>query len=116
MLGLGTHSPPYWPSPAMTLSNPEIEQLAAAIGSEVYMDVARWHLYLRDAKLHTELAEKVAPLVVDKTIDEKRVTHLLQQMPIKLGGGRTQVPLSDLLPIQSILNLLDVLEKFADQR
>ncbi|MFS8808847.1 DUF3181 family protein, partial [Synechococcus sp. R6-10] len=30
-------------------SNPDIEQLAAAIGKEVYIDVARWHLYLRDA-------------------------------------------------------------------
>ncbi len=100
----------------MTLSNPEIEQLAAAIGTEVYMDIARWHLYLRDTKLHTELAEQLAPLVVDRTIDEARVTKLLEQIVIKVGGGRAQVPLSDLLPMQSILNLLDVLETFVKQR
>lgn len=100
----------------MTLSNPEIEQLAAAIGTEVYMDIARWHLYLRDTKLHSELAEQLAPLVVDKTIDEARVTQLLEQISIKVGGGRAQVPLSDLLPMQSILNLLDVLETFVKKR
>lgn len=101
----------------MSLSNQEMEQLAAAIGSEVYMDVARWHLYLREAKLHTELAEKLAPMVVGKeTLDEERVTKLLAGIPIKLGGGRSQVSLLDLLPMQSILNLMDVLEGFKRNR
>ena len=45
-------------------SNPDIEQLAAAIGKEVYIDVARWHLYLRDAHLHALLAERLAPQVM----------------------------------------------------
>ncbi|MDE5094370.1 MAG: DUF3181 family protein, partial [Trichodesmium sp. St11_bin5] len=35
-----------------------IESLAAEIGDKVYMDITGWHLYLSDAKLHLNLAEK----------------------------------------------------------
>ncbi len=94
-------------------SNPEIEQLAATIGEEVYMDVARWHLYLRDAHLHTLLAEQLAPQVAAGKVDEAAVTEVLQRIPVKLGGGRKELPLADLLPMQSLLNLLDVLEEFS---
>jgi len=32
---------------------------------------------------------------------------------VKVGGGRKELPLADLLPMQSLLNLLDVLEEFS---
>jgi hypothetical protein len=99
----------------MTVTHEQIEQFAAAIGEEVYLDIAKWHLYLRDAKLHTQLAEKLAPLVLDRRIDEASVAAVLSQIPIKLGGGRHELPLADLLPMQSLLNLQDVLEDFARQ-
>ncbi len=98
---------------AQVPSNPEIEQLAAAIGEEVYIDVARWHLYLRDAHLHTLLAEQLAPQVMAGKVDEEAVTQILQGIPVKVGGGRKELPLADLLPMQSLLNLLDVLEEFS---
>ncbi|MFT0788434.1 DUF3181 family protein [Synechococcus sp. H55.10] len=98
---------------AQVPSNPEIEQLAAAIGEEVYIDVARWHLYLRDAHLHTVLAERLAPQVMAGKVDENAVTEILQGIPVKVGGGRKELPLADLLPMQSLLNLLDVLEEFS---
>ena len=94
-------------------SNPEIEQLAAAIGKEVYIDVARWHLYLRDAHLHTLLAERLAPQVMAGKVDEDAVTEILQGIPVKVGGGRKELPLADLLPLLSLLYLLDVLEEFS---
>ncbi|MGY2767002.1 DUF3181 family protein [Thermostichus sp. MS-CIW-26] len=94
-------------------SNPDIEQLAAAIGKEVYIDVARWHLYLRDAHLHTLLAERLAPQVMAGKVDEDAVTEILQGILVKVGGGRKELPLADLLPMQSLLNLLDVLEEFS---
>ena len=99
----------------MTVSSRQIEELAAEIGQEVYIDVAKWHLYLADAKLHTVVAEKVMPLVEDGTVTEDTVTEALQQIPVKLGGGRTELSLFDLLPMQGILTLLDVLEKVADR-
>lgn len=87
-----------------------IEALAAEIGDNIYMDIARWHLYLRETRLHTALAERLYPLVVDGDISESAVIKILQEIPIKLGGGRRTVPLTDLLPVQCQVNLIDLLE------
>ncbi|BAU43893.1 DUF3181 family protein [Leptolyngbya sp. O-77] len=38
---------------AYSNSSEAIEALAAELGKEVYIDVAKWHLYLRDAHLNT---------------------------------------------------------------
>lgn len=98
----------------MTPTARDIETLAAAIGEEVYLDVAKWHLYLNDAKLHTQLAERFAPMLTDGSVDEDAATEVLKTIPVAVGGGRTQLTLFDLLPMQSVMNLLDVLEKYAD--
>ena len=90
----------------------EIEALAAKIGDNVYIDVAKWHLYLNDAKLHTVVAEKVYPLLEDNSVSEEAITQILQSIPIKLGGGKTELPLLDLLPMQCKMNLLDLLEEY----
>ncbi|HAX78262.1 MAG TPA: thylakoid-associated protein, partial [Cyanobacteria bacterium UBA11372] len=46
---------------AKTNTTESIEALAAEIGENVYMDIAKWHLYLREAHLHTLLAERMYP-------------------------------------------------------
>lgn len=40
---------------------PLIERLAAEIGRDIYMDVAKWHLYLADAKLATPSPKPFCP-------------------------------------------------------
>lgn len=92
-----------------------IESLAAEIGDNVYIDVAKWHLYLREAHLHTTLAQQLYPLLTNKTLQEDQVTKILQAIPIKLGGGKREVPLSDLLPMQCQVNLMDILEEYQRQ-
>ena len=89
-----------------------IENLAAEIGENVYIDVAKWHLYLSDAHLHTVLAEKLYPLLSSGSVQEEQVLKILQGIPIKLGGGKREVPLIDLLPMQCQVNLIDLLEEF----
>jgi hypothetical protein len=89
-----------------------IENLAAEIGENVYIDVAKWHLYLSDAHLHTVLAEKLYPLLSSGSIQEDQILKILQSIPIKLGGGKREVPLSDLVPMQCQVNLMDLLEEF----
>lgn len=90
-----------------------IEALAAEIGENVYIDIARWHLYLSDAHLHTVLAERLFPLLTGgKSLQEDQVLAILQSISVKLGGGKREVPLSDLLPIQCQVNLMDLLEEF----
>lgn len=95
------------------MNSPEvIERLAAEIGERVYLDVAKWHLYLNDAKLHIPLAEKAYALMVDRDLSEKSVTDVLNQMKVPVGGGQREIPLIELLPQSCQRDLMDVLEEF----
>lgn len=89
-----------------------VESLAAEIGEAVYIDVAKWHLYLANAKLHTVLAEALYPLLVANDVTEAKVLQALAGISVKLGGGKREVPLSDLVPMQGQVTLMDVLEEF----
>jgi len=89
-----------------------LEALASEIGESVYIDIAKWHLYLSDAKLHTVVAEHMYPLMTSNTIDEDEVLKVLQSITVKIGGGKKEVPLIDLLPLQCQVSLVDILEKY----
>ena len=89
-----------------------IEAIAAESGESVYLDIAKWHLYLSDAHLHTVVAEQLYPILTSNSLDENRVLQILQNIPVKIGGGRREIPLIDLLPVQCQVNLMDILEKY----
>lgn len=89
-----------------------VESLAAEIGENIYMGVAKWHLYLADAHLHTVVAEKVYPMIENEEVSEDGVIEILRQISVSLGGGRREVPLLELLPLQCQMNLMDLLEEF----
>ena len=73
----------------MTNNAEFMEALAAEIGENVYIDIAKWHLYLSDAKLHTVVAEAIYPLISsNQSVVPKDVVNVLQSIPIKVGGGR----------------------------
>ncbi len=97
---------------ARTNTNEAIESLAAEIGENVYIDVAKWHLYLADAHLHTLLAERLYPMLASNSLKEDEVSKILQGIPVKLGGGKREVSLADLIPMQGQVNLMDLLEEF----
>ncbi|MFK8184292.1 MAG: DUF3181 family protein [Phormidesmis sp.] len=97
---------------ATASSTEALEGLAAEIGENIYMDIAKWHLYLGVAKLHTALAEKLLPMVTEDNISEDAVVQILNDIPIKLGGGRKTIPLAELLPMQCQVNLIDLLEEY----
>lgn len=88
-----------------------IEALAAEIGENIYMDIAKWHLYLSDAHLHTELAERLYPML-SGSIAEDKVLEVLRSIAVKIGGGRQEMPLLDFLPMQCQVNLIDLLEEY----
>ena len=96
-------------------STPEIEALAAQIGENIYIDVAKWHLYLSDAHLHTPLAEKVYPLLENNSLSEDAVMEILREISIELGGGKTRLPLIDLLPMKCQVELVDLLEAYQQE-
>jgi hypothetical protein len=97
---------------AYSNSSEAIEALAAELGKEVYIDVAKWHLYLRDAHLHTPLAEQLYPLLEKGVPTEEEVLGILRGISVKLGGGKHEVSLLDLLPVQSQIQLMDIVEAF----
>lgn len=89
-----------------------IEAIASEIGEEVYMDIAKWHLFLSDAHLHTVLAEQFYPMLTSNSVDEDAVVQVLQKILVKIGGGKREIPLIDLLPMQCQVSLIDILEKY----
>ncbi|MBD2774043.1 DUF3181 family protein [Iningainema tapete] len=101
---------------AKTNTTELLEALAAEIGESVYIDIAKWHLYLSDAKLHTVVAEKMYPLLsANKPVEEDEVIKILESISVKIGGGRRELPLIDLLPLQCQVNLVDIVEKYQSE-
>jgi hypothetical protein len=96
----------------MSASTRQIEALAATIADKIYIDVAKWHLYLGDAHLHTPLAEAFFPELEAQAIDEAKVEAILRQTSIALGDGRTTVPLRDLIPRAVQADLYELLIDF----
>ncbi len=94
-------------------TNQDIERLAGELGDQVYLDVAKWHLYLRDAKLHTPLADQLGPIAEAGKVSEAEVIGVLNQTVIELGGGKQKLPLSELIPASGIRRVLDVLEEWS---
>lgn len=94
----------------------DIEALAAEIGENIYLDIAKWHLFLAEAHLHTELATKLYPLLEENTVSEESVIAILQDIPIKIGGGKKSIPMTDLLPIKCQIDLMNLLEDFQQDR
>ncbi len=94
----------------------EIEALAAEIGENIYIEVAKWHLYLSDAHLHTIVAERVYPLIEDAQITEQGVAKIIGEIKVPLGGGKIDVSLVDLLPAKCQKNLTDILLDFEKNR
>jgi hypothetical protein len=90
----------------------EIEKLAAEIGENIYIDVAKWHLYLSDAHLHTPLAEQLYPILESNDFNEKALEDILQGISVQLGGGKVSLPLSDLIPNAVQADLVKLLEDF----
>ena len=92
-----------------------LQALVTEIGENVYIDIAEWHLYLSDTKLQTVVAENLYPLIASNEVTEDRVIEVLESIPVKIGGGRKELPLIDLLPLQSQVTLVDILEKYQSE-
>lgn len=97
---------------AYSSTSEAIEALAAEIGENVYMDVAKWHLYLRDARLHTMLAERFYPLLQSGSISRSQVEETLGSISVSLGGGKREMPLTDLIPSSSLNQLVNLLQDY----
>lgn len=96
------------------LDRQAIEKLAAEIGENIYIDVAKWHLYLSDAHLHTQLAEQIYPLLDRGEVAEQDVQQILQKIYVSLGGGKQTISLVNLIPNSGIQDLIKLLQEFQE--
>ena len=99
----------------MAITTEFIEDLAADLGSKVYIDIAKWHLYLNDAHLHVPLAEKLAGLLSGDRLSQASVKEVLGSFTVEIGGGQKQVSLLDLVPSRCHADLMEVLEEYRDK-
>jgi len=91
--------------------NEQIEALAEQLGDRFYLDIGKWHLYLKDAKLEGVLAERLYALIEEKRVDLKAIEAVLQDIRVTIGGGRNQISLLHFLPVGTEKAMLDVLEE-----
>ena len=89
-----------------------IEELAAAIADKAYLEVARWHLYLGDAKLHLPLAEQLYPLVSAGRFTPSALGELLARITVPVGGGQITIPLAQLIPTASQASLAEAIADY----
>lgn len=87
-------------------------------GHDVYIDVSGWHLFLREVKaakglnLAQALAQQYGQDISSKQFNKSSFEEVLKKVPIKLGGGKAQLPLLDLLPSGCVQDLQQILEDF----
>ncbi|HEY9863783.1 MAG TPA: DUF3181 family protein [Candidatus Obscuribacterales bacterium] len=96
------------------LDTKTLEKLASEIGENIYIDIAKWHLYLSDAHLHTQLAEQLYPLLEQGDFTESEVQQVLQKVHVNLGGGKQTTSLVNLIPNAGIQDLLRILKDFQE--
>ena len=52
------------------------------------------------------------PLITSCAVNEDQVIAVLESITVKVGGGRKELSLIDLLPLQCQVALVDILEKY----
>tara|TARA_A100001037_G_scaffold46185_1_gene37497 strand:+ start:2463 stop:2753 length:291 start_codon:yes stop_codon:yes gene_type:complete len=94
----------------MTLNPADLRDLQISIGDRLYIQVASWHLYLRDAGLAETLAmECNANLDLGASVAARKALEAVQ---VQLAGGTTRLPLARLIPSGQIFDLEDILDPY----
>ena len=97
------------------------EDLSSKIGSQCYIDVQGWHLYLRDVKIAPgatvtvadALADKLGSTIQGQGFNQSMLDELMKQVPVKLGQGKSTLPLADVMPSRGLQDLAEICEKYA---
>ena len=95
---------------------PGVNTFADTLGSEVYVDVAGWHLYLKDAKLAPAVASALAAKVSGgKAPSEADVRDTCAKIPVRLGGGKSVLSLLDVMPERCVQDMVDITRRYANK-
>ncbi len=91
----------------MSLDVAGLRELEVGIADRIYIQVAKWHLYLGDAGLAKELA-----LECNSKLHQgagKAARQAVEAVQVPLGNGSNQLPLSQLITPSQINDLEEIL-------
>ena len=94
----------------MTLSAADLRELELALGERLYLQLAGWHLYLKDAGLAQTLAIECAARLDQGA--EIAARQALEAVQVPIGGGATRLPMARFVPSGQLRDLEEVLEPF----
>ena len=88
----------------------QINELVILIADRLFIKVGNWNLYLGDAGLAKDLAiECQANFEQGANVAAKKSLDAIQ---VQLGGGKTSLPLSRLIPSSQLFDLEEILEPY----
>ena len=94
----------------MKLDNAALKDLQIAISDQLYIQIASWHLYLGDAGLSEALAlECVGKLEKGPSVAAQEALAAVQ---VSLAGGKTFLPLLQLIPLSQVHDLEEILTPY----
>ncbi len=88
----------------------QIRELEIAIADRLFIKVGNWNLYLGDAGLAKDLAIECRINFAKGANYSAR--NALEAIQVKLGGGKTSLPLSSLIPSNQLFDLEEILEPY----
>ena len=93
-----------------SIDSSQLNELTASIADQIFIQVGNWNLYLGDAGLAKDLAfECQANFDQGADVAAKKGLEAIQ---VKLGGGKTFLPLSRLIPSNQFFDLEEILEPY----
>ena len=93
-----------------SIDSSQINELAVSIADKLFIQVGSWNLYLGDAGLAKDLAiECQAYFEQGANVAARKGLEAIQ---VKLGGGKTRLPLSKLIPPNQFFDLEEILEPY----
>ena len=94
----------------MNFDQADIKDLELSIADQIYIQIAKWHLYLGDAGLAKSLAiECMAHLGEGPDL---AVEKALRSIRVPIAGGKTHLPLQELIPHGQVLELIDLISPY----
>lgn len=100
---------------AASKSRTPFDELAESIGRECYIDIAGWHLFLKDVKvsdvevsLAQALAQMIGQEMATNGFDERNVEDGLRKIPINVGKGKVTITLLEAMPHICVSDLMKI--------
>ena len=94
----------------MDFDQADLKDLEVAIADQLYIQIASWNLSLGDAGLARSLAIECIAHIEDGPAFA--VEKALAAVRVPIAGGKTQLPLGELIPTGQVHDLIELIEPY----